>query len=128
MTDLPSSPFAAEAPSALTKSPPASLWSPALTRIVLAQALFGFGWCLYLLQPKFLTQELARAVGLGGRDRTFSSPAERARISVTKAIRTAIRLIDAECPALAGHLETSIQTGRFCSYATPGAPPPAWSF
>ena len=39
-----------------------------------------------------LTQELARAVGLRGRDRTFSSPAERARISVTKAIRTAIRL------------------------------------
>ncbi len=58
MSDLPSSPFAsAEVPSA-TKRPAKSLWSPALTRIVLAQALFGFGWCLYLLQPKFLTQEL----------------------------------------------------------------------
>ena len=74
-----------------------------------------------------LTQELAQAVGLGGRDRTFSSPAERARISVTKAIRTAIRLIGNQSPPLAAHLDESIQTGRFCSYAVPGAPPPPWS-
>src|SRR5262249_58178022 len=47
-----------------------------------------------------LTQELAHAVGLRGRDRTFSSPAERARISVTKAIKTAIKLIDKHCPDL----------------------------
>jgi hypothetical protein len=74
-----------------------------------------------------LSQELARAVGLRGRDRTFSSPEERARISVTKAIRTAIRLIGKHCPDLAAHLDASIQTGRFCSYAPPGAPPPSWS-
>jgi tetratricopeptide (TPR) repeat protein len=74
-----------------------------------------------------LTGELARAVGLRGRDRTFSSPAERARISVTKAIRTAIRLIDKHCPELAAHFEASIQTGRSCSYVTPSAPPPSWS-
>ena len=74
-----------------------------------------------------LTKELAQAVGLGGRDRTFSSPAERARISVTKAIRTAIKLIGNQCPALAAHLDESIQTGRFCSYSTPGAAPPRWS-
>ncbi len=73
-----------------------------------------------------LTQELAQAVGLGGRDRNFSSPAERARISVTKAIRTAIKLIGNESPSLAAHLDESIQTGRFCSYATVGAPPPRW--
>jgi len=74
-----------------------------------------------------LTQELGRAVGLRGRDRTFSSPEERARISVTKAIRTAIRLIEKHSPELAAHFEASIQTGRFCSYATPGAAPPRWS-
>lgn len=74
-----------------------------------------------------VTQELTQAAGLGGRDRTFSSPAEKARISVTKAIRTAIRLIDNQCPALAAHLDASIQTGRFCSYAPPGAAPPRWS-
>jgi hypothetical protein len=75
-----------------------------------------------------LTEELARAVGLGGRNRTFSSPAERARINVTKAIRTAIRLVSDHDPALASHLDASVQTGRFCSYAPPGAAPPRWSF
>jgi hypothetical protein len=74
-----------------------------------------------------LRRELARAVGLRGRDRSFSTPAERARINVTKAIRTAIRLIDSHCPPLAAHLEASIQTGRFCSYSTPGTAPPTWS-
>jgi AAA ATPase-like protein len=74
-----------------------------------------------------LRHELARGAGLHGRDRTFASPAERARVSVTKAIRTAIRLVDKQCPELAEHLRASIQTGRFCSYATPGAAPPDWS-
>jgi hypothetical protein len=73
-----------------------------------------------------LQQELARAAGFGGRDRAFASPAERARVSVTKAIRTAIRLVERHCPELARHLDESIQTGRFCSYAPPGAEPPTW--
>jgi hypothetical protein len=73
-----------------------------------------------------LVGELARAVGLGGRDRPQSSPAERARVNVTKAIRTAIKLIERESPALAVHLTASIRTGRFCSYAPPGEAPPAW--
>jgi predicted MFS family arabinose efflux permease len=29
-----------------------------LARILVAQATFGFGWCLYLLQPKYLSQSL----------------------------------------------------------------------
>jgi MFS family permease len=29
-----------------------------LARILIAQATFGFGWCLYLLQPKYLSQSL----------------------------------------------------------------------
>jgi tetratricopeptide (TPR) repeat protein len=73
-----------------------------------------------------LVAELARAVGLGGRDRPQSSPAERARVNVTKAIRTAIKLIERQSPALAEHLNASIRTGRFCSYAPPGEAPPAW--
>ena len=71
--------------------------------------------------------ELGRAVGLGQRDRSFASPEERARVSVTKAIKTAIRLIDQHSPELAAHLDASIQTGRFCAYSTQGAPPPSWS-
>jgi hypothetical protein len=75
---------------------------------------------------ELLTHELAAAVGLGGRDRRFASPAERARISVTKAIRTAIKLVEKHSPELAVHLDSSIQTGRFCSYAPRGVAPPTW--
>jgi hypothetical protein len=74
-----------------------------------------------------LTGELASAVGLGGRDRETASPAERARVSVTKAIHTAVRSIRRESPELADHLAASIQTGRFCSYAPRGATSPRWT-
>jgi hypothetical protein len=74
-----------------------------------------------------LTNELTSALGLGGRDRAVASPAERARVSVTKAIRSAIRAIERHSPALAEHLTASIHTGQFCSYAPPGETPPRWS-
>jgi eukaryotic-like serine/threonine-protein kinase len=73
-----------------------------------------------------LVAEIARAAGLGERERSSSSTAERARVSVTKAIRTAIRLIDRQSRELGEHLRSSIRTGRFCSYAPPGETPPAW--
>lgn len=41
----------------------------------------------------FLVRELARAVGLGGRDRRAGSTSERARASVTRAVRQAITRI-----------------------------------
>ena len=74
-----------------------------------------------------LTEELARAAGLGGRDRELASPAERARVSVTKAIKAAIKTIERHSPTLGAHLAASIHTGRFCSYAPPGEAPPRWS-
>jgi tetratricopeptide (TPR) repeat protein len=73
-----------------------------------------------------LTDELARAVGLGGRDRRLPSPAERARVSVTKAIKTAITAVERHHSVLGSHLDASITTGRFCSYAPPGERPPRW--
>jgi hypothetical protein len=73
-----------------------------------------------------LIGELSRAAGLGGRDRVSTSSAERARVNVTKAIRTAIRQIGRHSPALADHLTTSVRTGRFCAYAPPGETPPQW--
>jgi hypothetical protein len=75
-----------------------------------------------------LTQELLRGAGLGGRDRALPSPAERARVSVTKAIRKAVRTIARQCPALGDHLAASVRTGRYCSYAPPLEAPPTWSF
>jgi tetratricopeptide (TPR) repeat protein len=75
-----------------------------------------------------LTEELLREAGLGGRGRMLPSPAERARVSVTKAVRKAVRTIARQCPALGDHLAASIRTGRYCCYAPPGQTPPAWSF
>jgi hypothetical protein len=47
-------------------------------------------------------------------------------VSVTKAIKAAVRSISPECPALSEHLSESIRTGRFCSYAPRGRTPPTW--
>jgi non-specific serine/threonine protein kinase len=66
-----------------------------------------------------LTAELAGAVGLGGRDRKAASNAERARVSVTKAIKSAITKIAGHDPNLGDYLSRSIKTGTFCSYDPP---------
>ena len=66
-----------------------------------------------------VTAELAGAVGLGGRDRRAASAAERARVSVTKAIRTAIKRIAEHDSELGDHLARSVRTGAFCVYDPP---------
>lgn len=63
-----------------------------------------------------LAAELSRAVGLGGRDRDAASGAERARVSVTRAVRLAMSRLEAELPALGAHLRATIRTGTYCSY------------
>jgi hypothetical protein len=73
-----------------------------------------------------LTQQLASAVGLGGRDRPAGSAGERARISVTRAIRSAIARIAIHSPSLAAHLEATIRTGTYCSYTPDPRAPIAW--
>jgi hypothetical protein len=65
---------------------------------------------------EFLERELARGVGLGGRERRVGQAAERARTAVTKRLREAIRRIEAELPELGSHLSQSIRTGAFCGY------------
>jgi non-specific serine/threonine protein kinase len=60
---------------------------------------------------------LARSTGLGGRDRLAASAAERARISVTKALKASIRRIEGESPTLGKHLKASVRTGVYCCYA-----------
>ena len=72
-----------------------------------------------------LGAELARGLGLGGRDRRAGSVAERARINVQRRLRDVIRRITEQDRALGRHLEVSVKTGLFCMYApswpTPGA-------
>jgi tetratricopeptide (TPR) repeat protein len=63
-----------------------------------------------------LTEQLAYAVGLGGRDRLALSDVERARVTVTKAIRAGVRRIVSLDPDLGAHLEVSVRTGTFCVY------------
>jgi tetratricopeptide (TPR) repeat protein len=74
----------------------------------------------------FLARELSRAVGLGGRDRRAGSAAERARASVTRAVRQAIARIRAHHPPLAAHLERTIRTGTYCAYLPDPRIPLAW--
>lgn len=75
----------------------------------------------------FLTDELAAAMGLGGRNRKAASVAERARLSVTKSIKTALRKIGKNHSALGYHLTTSIKTGTFCSYTPDPTHPISWT-
>jgi hypothetical protein len=74
----------------------------------------------------FLTHELAAAVGLGGRDRKAISPAERARVNITRAVRTALVRIREHSPPLADHLDATIRTGTFCSYSPDPCAPISW--
>jgi len=63
-----------------------------------------------------LIAELKRATGLGGRPRRSGSPAEKARVNVTRTIRHAIGELASSAPDLAAHLEESIVTGVSCCY------------
>lgn len=67
-------------------------------------------------EREMLAHELAGALGLGGRDRRAASDAERARINVTRAIRSVIDRIAENSPPLAQHFEATLRTGTFCSY------------
>lgn len=67
----------------------------------------------------FLVAELSRALGLAGRDRMSGSPIERARLSVTKAIRRVVERIDKADPDLGAYLTQSVRTGRICVYTPP---------
>jgi tetratricopeptide (TPR) repeat protein len=74
----------------------------------------------------FLASELAAAAGLGGRDRKMGSPAERARLNITRAIRSALSRIREHGSIVADHLDTTIHTGTFCSYTPDPRAPVVW--
>ena len=73
-----------------------------------------------------LIAQLAAAAGLSGRDRRTAGPAERARVSVTKAIRIAIARIEEVDPVLGRHLSVSVVTGSFCCYRPERRARPVW--
>jgi hypothetical protein len=74
----------------------------------------------------FLVRELARAFGLGGRDRPAASASERARAAVTRAVRKAIARIAEHHAQLGEHLGRTIRTGTYCAYVPDPRAPANW--
>jgi catechol 2,3-dioxygenase-like lactoylglutathione lyase family enzyme len=77
-------------------------------------------------EREFLVAELARAVGLDGRDRRAASHAERARLNATRAIRAAMANLARANPALGRHLAATVRTGRYCAYTPDPRLPITW--
>ena len=76
----------------------------------------------------FLVRELSRAVGLHGRDRRAASTSERARVSVTRAVRQGITRLGEHHPELGEHLDRTIRTGTYCVYVPDPRAPTTWRF
>lgn len=66
---------------------------------------------------ELLTQQLAQTFGLSGRGRRVDSSAERARTTVTKAIKNVLKKIHENHPTLGQYLTRTVKTGTFCSYS-----------
>jgi len=64
-----------------------------------------------------LADELARAVGLGGRSRKAGSASERARVNVQRRIKDVLTSVSEMDPALGRYLELHVKTGVFCSWS-----------
>lgn len=75
---------------------------------------------------EFISRELARAVGLGGRDRKACSETERARIRVTMAVKSTVKKITKQHPWLGRSLAHSLRTGNFCSFESEPPAPGSW--
>ena len=65
----------------------------------------------------FITRELSRAYGLGGRERRSGSAAERARVNVRRRLKDAIDRIAEQLPEAGRYLENTIKTGSYCKYS-----------
>jgi tetratricopeptide (TPR) repeat protein len=74
----------------------------------------------------FIVRELSRAFGLGGRNRRAGSASERARVSVTRAVRQAMARIQEHNSPLGEHLDRAIRTGTYCAYLPDPRVPVAW--
>ena len=72
-----------------------------------------------------LKRELARAVGLNGRDRRAASEVERSRIRITNAIRASLEKIGKNHLPMRRYLSATIRTGAICNYM-PDADFPGW--
>jgi tetratricopeptide (TPR) repeat protein len=63
-----------------------------------------------------ITEQLAGAVGLGGRDRRAASDVERARVNVQRRLKDVLERVSAADPVLGRYLRAALETGTYCSY------------
>jgi tetratricopeptide (TPR) repeat protein len=75
---------------------------------------------------KLHSLDLVAAVDGGGRDRAAGSHGERARVNVTRAIRTTLKRIAGYDAALGHELQRTIRTGTFCVYNPDPQRPLTW--
>jgi DNA-binding SARP family transcriptional activator len=73
-----------------------------------------------------IAQELSGAVGLGGRDRRAASESERARVNVTRAIRSTLKRIREHDEPLGLELAATVRTGSFCAHEPDARHPVRW--
>lgn len=73
-----------------------------------------------------LVGQLAAAFGLSGRSRRAASTAERARLNVTRSVRTAIARIRDELPEAGEVLDRRVRTGLYCAFDPDPSDPVRW--
>jgi len=78
-------------------------------------------------ERQWLLAELRRTTGLGGRARRTTTESERARVNVTRTLRTVIGHISAAAPQAGAHLQASVRTGLDCRYDPAPGGPSRWS-
>jgi hypothetical protein len=71
---------------------------------------------------EFLSAEVSRAVGLGGRARRAGSASERARSSVQRRVRNVLDRVRQCAPELGEFLQRSVKTGTYCVYRPDDGP------
>ena len=67
-------------------------------------------------EMQFISSELLRAEGLGGRNRTWTSDNKKARVSVANAIRATLNKTRQEHTEAGCFFAITIKTGYFCSF------------
>ncbi len=70
---------------------------------------------------------LHAAIGLGKSSRRFSSQTERARVNITRQIKSAIQRIAKDNPPLGSYLALNIKTGYNCQYSPMPGTPITWN-
>ena len=78
-------------------------------------------------QQPFAASDLVSSSSAKEPESRHSSPAERARLAVTKRVRAAIRNITEYHPGLGYHLSVAIKTGTHCVYLPDPQRPCVWN-